>query len=67
MIHSDNDVALFEVASIATDSNKTIARIIAFHSDGADHGGKNFSGHFIDPAIMPGFTAGDGSGTPYSA
>ncbi|MEI8032676.1 MAG: pilus assembly protein TadG-related protein [Chlorobiaceae bacterium] len=61
------DVALFVVNEVKTDALNPIVGIVAFHIDSASQGGKYITGHFVDATIIPGLTAGGGSGVFYGA
>ncbi len=52
------DVALYVVDYLVkkdTNTYQSIFDVVAFHIDGANQGGKYITGHFIDPASIPGF------------
>jgi len=61
------DVALFVVDDVVTDSFQPIVAIAGFHISGYNQGGKYVTGHFIDSASIGTTNPGTGNGVPYGA
>jgi Flp pilus assembly protein TadG len=61
------DVALFVVDNVVTDSFQPIVAIAGFHISGYNQGGKYIEGHFINNVIIGSADPGTGNGVPYGA